>query len=57
MTGVGELSKDCHKSLNKKKGGKLLPFDYTLCKFVTDLFFTNVGLASVNRLFTNEADN
>ena len=26
ITGAGELSKDCHKSLNKKEGGKLLAF-------------------------------
>ena len=26
ITGAGELSKDCHESLNKKEGGKLLPF-------------------------------
>ena len=26
IAGAGELSKDCHKSLNKKEGGKLLPF-------------------------------
>ena len=27
-----------------KGGGKYFPFDYTMCKFITDLFFTNVGL-------------
>ena len=26
ITGAGELNKDCHKRLNKKEGGKLLPF-------------------------------
>ena len=25
-------------------GGSYFPFDYTMCKFITDLFFTNVGL-------------
>ena len=40
IIGAGELSKDCHKSLNIKEG---YPFDYTICKFLTDLFFSNVG--------------
>ena len=26
ITGAGELSKDCHKSLSKKEAGELLPF-------------------------------
>ena len=41
-TGAGELSKDCHKSLSIS----YLPFDCAMCKFITDLFFTNVGLVS-----------
>ena len=45
------------KGWTKRKGVSCFPFDYTMCKFITDLFFTNVGLASVNRLFTSEADN
>ena len=40
----GELSKDCHKSLNIKEGLSYFPFDYTMCEYITDLFFTNVGL-------------
>ena len=44
IIGAGELSKDCHKSLNIKEGVSYFPFDYTMCKFITDLFFTNVGL-------------
>ena len=35
---------DCHKSLNIKEGVSYFPFDYTMCTFITDLFFTNVGL-------------
>ena len=27
-----------------KERGKLIPFDYTMCNFITDLFLTNVGL-------------
>ena len=27
-----------------KEGVSYFPFDYTMCKFITDLFFTNVGL-------------
>ena len=42
--GAGELSKDCHKSLNIKEGVSYFPFDYTMCKFITDLFLTNIGL-------------
>ena len=53
--GAGELSKDCHKSLNIKEGVSYFPFDYTMCKFITDLFFTNVGLV-LTGLFTSEAD-
>ena len=41
---AGELSKDCHNSLNVKEGVSFFPFDYTMCKFITDLFFTIVGL-------------
>ena len=44
ITGAGELSKDCHKSLSIKEGGKYFPFDCTMCKLITDLFFTNVGI-------------
>ena len=44
VIGAGELSKDCHKRLNIKEGVSYFPFDYTMCKFITDLFFTNVGL-------------
>ena len=42
--GAGEFSEDCHKSVNIKEGVSCFPFDYTRCKFITDLFFTNVGL-------------
>ena len=44
IIGAGELSKDYHKSLNIKEGVSYFPFDYTMCKFIIDLFFTNVGL-------------
>ena len=54
---AGELSKDCHKSLSiKDPGVSYFPFDCAMCKFITDLFFTNVGLV-FDRLFTSEADN
>ena len=43
-TGAGELSKDCHKSLSIKEGVSYLSFDCAMCKFITALFFTNVGL-------------
>ena len=43
-TGAGELSRDCHKSLSIKEGVSYFPFDCAMCKFITDLFFTNVGL-------------
>ena len=42
--GAGEFSEDGHKSLNIKEGISYFPFDYTVCKFITDLFSTNVGL-------------
>ena len=51
------MSKDCHKSLNIKEGVSYFPFDYTMCKFITDLFFTNQCRPRVDRLFTSEADN
>ena len=38
ITGAGELSKDCHKSLNIKEEVSYFPFDCTMCKFITDLF-------------------
>ena len=38
------MSKDCHKSLNIKEGVSYFPFDYTMWKFITALFFTNVVL-------------
>ena len=46
ITGAGELRKDCHKSLNIKEGlsRTYFPFDCTMCNFIADLFFTNVGL-------------
>ena len=56
ITGAGELSKDCHKSLSIKEGISYFPFDCAMCKFITDLFFTNVGLV-FDRLFTSETDN
>ena len=56
ITGAGELSKDCHKSLRIKEGVSCFPFDCAMCKFITDLFFTNVGLV-FDRLFTSETDN
>ena len=43
--GAGEFSEDCsHKSVNIKEGVSYFPFDYTMCRFITDSFFTNVGL-------------
>ena len=42
--GAGEFSEDGHKSLNIREGVSYFPFDYTVCKFITDLFFTNVVL-------------
>ena len=54
ITGAGELS--CHKSLSIKEGVSCFPFDCAMCKFITDLFFTNVGLV-FDRLFTSETDN
>ena len=56
ITGAGELSKDCHKSLSIKERVSYFPFDCAMCKFITDLIFTNVGLA-FERLFTSETDN
>ena len=44
IIGAGELSKDCDRSLNIKEGVSYFPFDYTMCKFITDFFFTDVGL-------------
>ena len=32
MIGAGELSNDCHKSLNIKEGVSYFPFDHTMCK-------------------------
>ena len=45
ITGAGEMSKDCHKSLSIKEEVSYFPFDCAMCKFInlTDLFFTNVG--------------
>ena len=37
IIGAGELSKDCHKSLNIKEGVSYFPF-------ITDSLFTDVGL-------------
>ena len=31
-------------NLEYLQGVTYFPFDYTMCKFITDLFFTNVGL-------------
>ena len=56
ITGAGELSNDCHKSLSIKEGVSYFPFDCAMCKFITDLFFTNVGQV-LDRLFTSETDN
>ena len=53
--GAGEFSKDGHKK-NIKEGVSYFPFDYTVCKFTTDLFFYECR-TNVNRLFTSEADN
>ena len=45
IIGAGELSKDCHKSLNiKDPAVSYFPLDNTMCKFITDVFLTNVGL-------------
>ena len=38
------MSKDCHKRLNIKEGVSYFLFDHTMCKFMTDLSITNVGL-------------
>ena len=38
------MSKDCHKSLNIKEEVSYFAFDYTMCKFITDICFANVGL-------------
>ena len=38
------VNSDGHRSLNINQGVSYFPFDYTVCKFTTDLFFTNVGL-------------
>ena len=54
--GAGEFSEDCHKSVNIKEGVSYFPFDYTMCKFITDLFFYECR-TGVDRLFTSEADN
>ena len=56
ITGAGELSKDCHKSVSIKEEVSYFPFDCAMCKFITDLFFTNVGLV-FDRLFTSKTDN
>ena len=56
ITGAGELSKDCHKSLSIKEEVGYFPFHCAMCKFITDLFFTNVGLV-FDRLFTSETGN
>ena len=56
IIGAGELSKDCLESLNIKEGVSYFPFDYTMCKFITDLFFTNVGLV-LTVCLPSEADN
>ena len=56
ITGAGELSKDCHKSLSIKEGVSYFPFDCAICKFITDLYFTNVGQV-FDRSFTSETDN
>ena len=56
ITGAGELSKDCHKSLSIKEGVSYFPFDCAMCNFITDLFFTNVGLL-FDGLLTSEKDN
>ena len=50
------LTKDYHQSLNRKEGVSYFPFDYTMCKFITDLIFYECR-TNVNRLFTSEADN
>ena len=47
ITGAGELSKDCHKSLSLKEKVSYFPFDCAMCKFLTDLFFTNLRRPSV----------
>ena len=56
ITGAGKLSKDCHKSLSIKEGVSYFPFYCAMCKFISDLFFKNVGLV-FDRLFTSETDN
>ena len=41
IIGAGELSKDCHKSLNiKDPGVSYFPLDYTMCKFITVYIMT-----------------
>ena len=44
IIGAGELNKDCHKSLNLKDKVSYFTFECTICKFITALCFTNVGL-------------
>ena len=56
ITVAGELGKDCHKSLSIIEGVSYFPFNCAMCKFITDLFFTNVGLV-FDRLLTSETDN
>ena len=34
----------CHPPQNSERALSFFPFDYTMCKFITDLFFTNIGL-------------
>ena len=36
ITGVGELSKDCNKSLSIKVRVSYFPFDCAMCKFIND---------------------
>ena len=55
-TEAGELSKDCHKSLSIKEEVSYFSFDWSMCKFITDLFFSECR-PSVDRLFTSETDN
>ena len=38
IMGAGEFSEDCHKNVNMKEGVSYFHFDYTMCKFITDLF-------------------
>ena len=57
IIGDGELSKDCHKSLNTKEGVSKLLLFWLYHVQIYNWFTFYECRASVNRLFTSEADN